>query len=971
MQATSMGLSPSTALASQQGNMAIPGTSLNLTAMRATAVGKLRPDKILNLIVVLQFKAGTDPESYVRSIYDPSSPNYHNFLTPTSFADMFAPSLGEYQSVTNWLTSEGFKVNGTTQPDRLLIQASANVQTIETAFGTNISIYRSSSSTFYSTTGNVQVPANIGNEFRTVLGLHNLTFARIFSGQEKSISGSSDPTYAPTDIRTAYDDSLLVNNLGYTGAGQTIDILDAYAYPNLFSDLNTFDSTYSLPNAPSVLKVSLNSPGACPSGGDACVETALDTEWAHVMAPGANLHVILIPDLTDASLEIGINYVVNTDLTNGGVFSNSWGMVEMCQNALGVKYVCDQSFINAVDPMLLQAASQGISTFFSSGDNGAYGTGKGCFISCETILTVNYPASDPWVTSVGGTSLTSTSGPVESAWSGSGGGISGAFSEPSYQSADFSLSGRGVPDVAADADPSTGVSIYCTDPSCPSGFSTVGGTSLAAPLWAGSTAVLNNAIGHNLGFLNPLIYAIYATSEYSADFHDITTGNNGYYSAGTGWDEVTGLGSPNLFKMAQYRGMTKASVNPTTLTQGQTLSYSGSGFTPGGQVQVIIWNDGSGYIFGPTTATSSGGVSGSLQVIPQILPGQRRVTFTDETTGFVLTEYIQVNELTITASQTQTITPTLTSETTTSTTQTFLTTTTTASTLTSTSTQGQACSTTTTTSPTSTVIQVATTTTQTTTTYTSQTTSVTSTFYTATSSTSTSTTLTTTTTTETLCTSTMTSTTTSISLTTFTRPSTTISLLVNPNTTNLASLVTLSGSIIQSPGPVQVTISASQNSGSTWTTIMIVTTDNSGSYSTGWTPQYPGSYLVEASWSGNNQLAGSTSPAQSLTVTGTPTPTPTLLLSAPSSGSPGQPVQLSITVFNPINSPLNGNVMVEITGPSNYVMFDVVQVNVAAASHATAYYVWTAPNQSGTYTATVNLSPSTPSGVSTATIQIT
>jgi len=151
---------------------------------------------------------------------------------------------------------------------------------------------------------------------------------------------------------------------------------------------------------------------------------------------------------------------------------------------------------------------------------------------------------------------------------------------------------------------------------------------------------------------------------------------------------------------------------------------------------------------------------------------------------------------------------------------------------------------------------------------------------------------------------------------------------------------------------------------------MTLMTDNSGSYSTAWTPQYPGSYLVEASWSGNNQLAGSTSPAQSLTVTGTPTPTPTLLLSAPSSGSRGQPVQLSIIVFNPTNSLLNANVMVEITGSNNYVMFDVVQVNVATASHATAYYDWTAPNQSGVYTVTVNLSPPTPSGASTATIQI-
>jgi len=312
----------------------------------------------------------------------------------------------------------------------------------------------------------------------------------------------------------------------------------------------------------------------------------------------------------------------------------------------------------------------------------------------------------------------------------------------------------------------------------------------------------------------------------------------------------------------------------------------------------------------------------------------------------------------------QTSTSSSTTSTTTSSTSTFLTTTTTTSI--STSTIGQVCTATSTTQTTNTIIQAPVTSTTATTTAT--TTTGTSTFLTTISSTTASTTITTAT--VTVCTQTSTSTSTSTTQTTFTRPATTISLLVNPNTTSIGSPVTLSGSITQSPGPVQVTVSTSQNSGSTWTALMIVTTDNSGSYSTGWTPQYPGSYLVEASWSGNDQLAGSTSPAQSLTVTGTPTPTPTLLLSAPSSGPPGQPVQLSITVFNPTSSSLNANVMVKIMGPNNYVMFDVVQVNIAAASHSTAYYVWMAPNQSGTYSVTADLSPS-PSGVSTATIQIT
>lgn len=207
--------------------------------------------------------------------------------------------------------------------------------------------------------------------------------------------------------------------------------------------------------------------------------------------------------------------------------------------------------------------------------------------------------------------------------------------------------------------------------------------------------------------------------------------------------------------------------------------------------------------------------------------------------------------------------------------------------------------------------------------------------------------------------------------TTFTPPSTTISLLLNPSSISLGSPVTLSGSIVQNPGTVQMTISFSQDSGSTWTTLMILMTDSSGSYSTSWTPPYPGSYLLKANWSGNNQLAGSTSSPASLTVTGTATPSATLLLSAPSTGSHGQSVRLLIIVFNPASSALNANVAIEITGPGNYIAFDVAQLKVAAAAQSTAYYDWTAPNQVGTYTLMVGLLPPKAAAFDAARIQVT
>jgi len=411
------------------------------------------------------------------------------------------------------------------------------------------------------------------------------------------------------------------------------------------------------------------------------------------------------------------------------------------------------------------------------------------------------------------------------------------------------------------------------------------------------------------------------------------------------------------------------STDKSTYTQGDFLQYTGSGLTVGGLVYSCLSTDNDGSLLcTSTTADGSGNIAWSMQVGTNIPAGPQKFIVEDVSTSrFSNPVQLTILALTITTTTTSYSTSTFTRYTTTSSTSTFRTATTTTTTSVSTSTVGQACYVTSTTQTTSTIIQA--TVTSSTTSTTTTTTSSTSTFLTTTSSTSMSTSVTTTTTTVTVCTQTLTSTTTSTALTTFTRPATTISLLLAPGTIGLGSSVTLSGVIVQNPGAVQVTISTSQDSGSTWTTLMLLMTDSSGSYSIGWTPPYPGSFLLRARWSGNSQLAGSASASASLTVTGTVTPTPTLLLSIPSSASRGQFVTLSITVFNPTSSPLNANVTVQITGPSNYVSFDVIQIQVGASSQLTTYYDWTVPNQSGAYSVTVGLLQARPGGIDTGTIQ--
>ena len=388
----------------------------------------------------------------------------------------------------------------------------------------------------------------------------------------------------------------------------------------------------------------------------------------------------------------------------------------------------------------------------------------------------------------------------------------------------------------------------------------------------------------------------------------------------------------------------------TVIVAGVTLTNGQSSRVPDGDYQVTA-NPASGYVF------SSWSSLGSISLSSSSNPTTMVVSYG---AGSLTANFDRVVTSTSTAASTST------STTTTSSTQTFRTATTTTSTSTSTTTTGQVCYATSTTQTTSVIIQgtlTSGTTTSTTTTTTSSTSSLTT-----TSSTSTSTSITKTTATATVCTQTSTSISTSTTLTTFTRPSTTISL-TSPSTVNLGDTVTLSGSIVPNPGTVQAVISLSPDSGSTWSVLMIVTTD-SGSYSATWIPSYPGNYLLMSSWSGNDQLAGSTSSSASLTVTGAATPTPTLLLTSPATASRGQTVGLQITIFNPTSMPLNANVTIQITGTSNYVMFDVIQVKVTGNSQSTAYYDWTVPNSTGTYSVSAGLLPSEPSAFDKATIQV-
>jgi subtilase family serine protease len=392
-------------------------------------------------------------------------------------------------------------------------------------------------------------------------------------------SPAGSACYDPFQMRTAYGvDSLIAG--GDDGTGKTIVILDAFQNPNLVSQVAFYNNFYGLPatNLTQVAPDGLTPfvPGD-PNMTGWAEEISLDVEWAHNIAPGANIVLDLAKDNSDEALLSAFNYAVDNNL--GDVISMSFGEAESCAPTAD----WHQAFVNAT--------KKGITLFASSGDQGAAQP------TCDGnswIKSASAPASDPLVTAVGGTTLNAASfclaqlhncdpasapaagtylgetgwneGPLGdfpaffSATEASGGGFSTIWSEPSYQQG--TIHGgktRAEPDVAYNGAILHGVLTYLNIPGIPAGFYRFGGTSCGAPQWSALTAIADQAAGHDYGFINAALYKLgQNASTYSGAFHDVTTGNNSAlefdssnnpvnitgFDAGTGWDAVTGLGSP-------------------------------------------------------------------------------------------------------------------------------------------------------------------------------------------------------------------------------------------------------------------------------------------------------------------------------------------------------------------------------------------------------------------------------------------
>ncbi len=323
--------------------------------------------------------------------------------------------------------------------------------------------------------------------------------------------------YQPSQIRHAYG----FDQLTATGQNRPIAIVDAYGSPTIQKDLATFNSQFGLPAANLTIAYPQGKPNKVDSGW--ALETSLDVEWAHALTPNAPILLVVAKTNSFNNLLAAVDYA-NTH--GAAVVSMSWGGSEFSSEA---SY--DYHFTHA-----------GVVYTASAGDNGS---------------GVLWPAASPNVVAVGGTSLPldaggNLTGP-ETAWSGSGGGISGYESEPGYQTSYGIVSNnrRGSPDISFDADPNTGVAVYdSTKYYGQVGWFVVGGTSFGSPSWAALVALADQGRTSSLTDGHAALYQMATGSSYSTDYRDVTGGSNGN-PARTGYDFVTGLGSPLAASLVQ------------------------------------------------------------------------------------------------------------------------------------------------------------------------------------------------------------------------------------------------------------------------------------------------------------------------------------------------------------------------------------------------------------------------------------
>src|ERR1700722_1772282 len=522
---------------------------------RAQAAGRLPANQTLRFDVVLALRHQAELENFLQAVYDPSSSSYRHFVTVEEFTERFGPSQEDYDAVLRFAQANGFRVVGGSR-DSFDVQLTGSVASVEKAFHVNLGVYQhpTENRTFFAP--DREPTTNLGFSLWHVSGLDNYSTPRAMLAhrnlkvRQNAVKGSCPGgQYCGSDMRAAY-----YGGTALTGAGQNLGLLEFAGYD--IADLNTYFKNAGQTESVTVTGISTDGTSVNCLASQGCDdrEQVLDMTQAISMAPGLNgLYV----------------FVGSTDTAMLGQMTTHKPLV----GSIGSSWTWQPSDPSTDDPYFQKFAVQGQNYFQAAGDSGAY--------------TVNssyvFPGDDAYVTVVGGTDLqvTKAGGPwaSETAWVDGGGGVytPDAIPIPAWQQLPGVITGanrgsttlRNSPDVSAEAN----FDFYtCADQrACAGGW---GGTSFAAPMWAGFMALINQQAVANgnspLGFVNPAIYNIGVGSSYTSDFHDITSGSNGEPTT-TGYDLATGWGSPNSGLIAALAGSgggggPVVSLSPTSLT---------------------------------------------------------------------------------------------------------------------------------------------------------------------------------------------------------------------------------------------------------------------------------------------------------------------------------------------------------------------------------------------------------------------
>ena len=545
--------------------------------------------------VYLGWQNSSQAEATAKAVSDPKSASYRKFLTSQQFRQQFAPSQAQVGAVANWLRSAGFSVVYTPMNNHY-VSAEGTVDQAAAAFGTTFGMYAVSGLTLRSPSSNVSVPSSLAGTVSGVVGLDDSaqlvfnnkandpsappsaafvsahpcsSYWNEFDTTSLSVPITNPPGYTlplplapcgylPSQIRGAYG----FGSSSLNGAGQTVAIIDAYASPTIQTDL---DQWSAIRNMASTNITQVVAPGTYhhPEKGQKqdpqgwYGEETLDVESVHGMAPAAHIVYVGAPN-NFQDLDAALNHVVDRHLAS--IVTNSYGFLTE---------LLPPGYVKPYNDTFIQGAATGIGIYFSSGDNNDESATIG-------YITTDWPASSPWVTAVGGTSLgvgATNNRVVETGWGtytaslhadgtwggaswlyGAGGGVSRIFPEPWYQTGtDISgvfaaqgRTGRAVPDIAAFGDPNTGYLIGQTqtfpDGSVKYAEYRIGGTSLSSPIMAGIMALADQANGVH-GFANPAFYAAGPGAFYDVDH---------VYAAVVRANYVNSISGPVVFRLRTF-----------------------------------------------------------------------------------------------------------------------------------------------------------------------------------------------------------------------------------------------------------------------------------------------------------------------------------------------------------------------------------------------------------------------------------